>query len=149
MRGVVRAAMTAAAVGLLTASGISSAAADERAERVGGDAAPAAADVPERTDDCLADANVTVEPLVLLVRAAAVDSDEHPEAALVDRVGTRACGEVVERCARKERDGGAAAAVAVPRPRAKSRPTSRAVVSRFICIIPSLRQAWDSRRQWR
>src|SRR5579884_3438186 len=57
----------------------------------------AAAHLAEWTDDRLADADVAAEPLVLLVRAAAVDPDQHPEAAFVQLVFARPACELGER----------------------------------------------------
>src|SRR5579884_2381380 len=69
----------------------------------------AAAHLAEWTDDRLADADVAAEPLVLLVRAAAVDPDQHPEAAFVQLVFARPACELGERGAREQRHRAAAA----------------------------------------
>src|SRR6185437_5046018 len=47
----------------------------------------ATADVPERDDHRVADRHPASQPLVLLVRLDAVDLEQHPEAAPVDRLG--------------------------------------------------------------
>ncbi len=55
--------------------------------------------------DRLAEPDAAPQPLVLLVRAAALDADEHPEAARVDGVAAGPAGELGERRLRHERDG--------------------------------------------
>src|SRR5438045_1918600 len=56
----------------------------------------AACDLLVQPDDRLADADTASKPLVLLVRGAAGDTDQHPEAARIDRVDARVPRELVE-----------------------------------------------------
>ena len=64
---------------------------------------------PTRRDDCVADRDAAADPLVLLVRLDAVDLEQHPEAAAVDRNrDLRLLREPFERRARDDRRRAAA-----------------------------------------
>ena len=64
----------------------------------------AAADVPADPDHGLADPEVLLDPAVLLVWLAAVELEEHPEAATVHRLALLAFpAELGERCGRDQR----------------------------------------------
>src|SRR6266511_1844081 len=68
-----------------------------------------AADIAAQLDDGVADLDAPFQPPVLLVRLAALDLEEHPEAASVDVVAAGLPGELGERLFRDERHLAAAA----------------------------------------